>query len=483
MKSKINILIISLLLFVSLNLFAKTPKYVFLFIGDGMSYPQIQLTGSYLSALEQEEMKEEFVQGAKDLNFMNFPIIGTVTTHDSTSFAPDSASTATSLATGKKTHSGVISMDETKRIAYPTIAERLKKEKGYKIGIVSSVNLNHATPAAFYAHQPSRSHTYEIGEDLINSNFDYFAGGGLLKAGTGAKNLYSMAAAKGYKVEFDHDKMEDTANGKGKVMLVDNEDAMPYEIDRADDATSLEDYVEMGIEHLYNDGKDSNGFFMMIESGKIDWACHANDAASSIFETLALADAIEEALDFYEEHPTETLIIVTGDHETGGLSIGFAGTKYDTFLTLLENQELSYEAYDHQYVEGYIKNKTSFNTAMKDVLDVFGLALPLHAIKAEDKDLILTAYEVQRLKEAYARTLKGNVNEANAKDYVAYGGYTPFTITITHILNNKSGINFSSYSHTGLPVPVYAKGIGAENFIGYYDNTDINKKLNQLLGL
>ena len=116
----------------------------------------------------------EILKGGEALSFMNFPVAGSATTFDSTSFAPDSASTATSLSTGHKTHSGVINMDETKTIAYETITEKLKEQKGYKIGVISSVNLNHATPAAFYAHQASRGSYYAIGQELIDSGFDYF---------------------------------------------------------------------------------------------------------------------------------------------------------------------------------------------------------------------------------------------------------------------------------------------------------------------
>jgi alkaline phosphatase len=109
---------------------------------------------------------------------------------------------------------------------------------------------------------------------------------------------------------------------------------MDYELDRAEGEWALADYVEKGIEVLDND----KGFFMMCEGGKIDWACHANDAGSTVSDTLALADAVEVAVDFAKKHPQDTLILVTGDHETGGLTIGYAGTDYDTYLTNLTSQ-------------------------------------------------------------------------------------------------------------------------------------------------
>ena len=155
------------------------PKYIFLFIGDGMSYPQVQTTNYYLNAIADDG--DDVLTSESKLNMMKFPVAGSAQTYDSTSFCPDSASTATSISTGHKTYSGTINMDEKMETSYETIAEKLKKQLGYKVGILSSVNLNHATPAAFYAHQPSRNNYYEIGQELIASDFDYFAGGGLKK--------------------------------------------------------------------------------------------------------------------------------------------------------------------------------------------------------------------------------------------------------------------------------------------------------------
>ena len=152
------------------------PKYIFLFIGDGMSYPQIQSAAYYAGTMNSNGGVE-----TSKLSFMEYPVAGAAQTYDSTSFCPDSASTATSIATGYKTYSGTINMDTTMTTEFETIAEKLKKQMNYKIGILSTVNLNHATPAAFYAHQESRNSYYEIAEEMIASEFDYFAGGALKK--------------------------------------------------------------------------------------------------------------------------------------------------------------------------------------------------------------------------------------------------------------------------------------------------------------
>ena len=458
------------------------PKYVFLFIGDGMSYPQFQAASDYLGAVADQD-NDDILDGNKPLNFMNFPVAGSAVTYDSTSFCPDSASTATSISTGHKTYSGTINMDETMTVKYETIAEQLKDE-GYDIGVVSSVNLNHATPAAFYCHQASRNNYYEIGEELIASDFDYFAGGALLKP-TGAEgnkeDLYKKAEKAGYKVVKTQAAAEKVSAKDEKVLMIAehlaDSDSISYENDRAKGEWALADYVEKGIEVLEDNEK---GFFMMVEGGKIDWACHANDAGSTINDTIALADAVGEAISFAKQHPDETLILVTGDHETGGLTIGYAGTDYDTYLTNLSNQKISYAKFDSDYVSKYKENKTPFAEMMKDVEKLFGLKMS----GAEDDKLVLTEYEVGLIRKAYEKTLAGEKADGeNQAEYVLYGTYEPLSVTITHLLNNKSGISFSSYAHTGLPVAVFAEGVGQENFGGFYDNTQIYHKLADLMGI
>ncbi|MCF0228286.1 MAG: alkaline phosphatase [Parasporobacterium sp.] len=491
------------------------PKYVFLLIGDGMSYPQIESTNYYLNALENGTSMGNSDEGTiltktdDALGFINFPVAGSAQTYDSTSFCPDSASTATSVSTGHKTYSGTINMDETGSVSYETISEKLKEQKGYKIGIISSVNLNHATPAAFYAHQVKRSSYYEIAEELVASDFDFFAGGGLLKP-TGAEedqtDIYELAQEAGYTVIFTQEEAAQVTAETGKVLIIDehlaDSSAMEYELDRTDDMWALTDYVEKGIECLYDES--SNGFFMMVEGGKIDWACHANDAASTMADTKAFSDAVDAAVEFYNAHPDETLIIVTGDHETGGMTIGYAGTNYDTFLQNLDNQKISFQKYDDEYVSAYKENGTDFETVLKDIEELFGLVTEESAgTAAEDSvaedsadehptgvtsgKLVMTEYELSKLQAAYEKTMtvvpEDEETELTQQEYELYGSYEPLSVTITHILNNKSGISFTSYSHTGLPVAVFALGCGEEVFEGYYDNTDIYFRLADLTGI
>ena len=174
----------------------------------------------------------------KALSFYQFPVAGSASTYDATSFAPDSASTATSIFTGYKTHSSSINVDITKKIKYRTIAEQLRDQKKYKIGVISTVNLNHATPAATYAHQASRKSNYAIGEELVVSNFDYFAGGALMEPQDKNKDktsIYDLAKDAGYKVCFDQKSAASLKNGDKALVIAEtlaDSDSMSYDNDR-----------------------------------------------------------------------------------------------------------------------------------------------------------------------------------------------------------------------------------------------------------
>lgn len=472
----------------------KAPKYVFMFIGDGMAAVQVNAAQIYKGTNKPNNIS------LKELNFQKFDSVGYQTTHDATSFAPDSASTATALSSGFKTWSGTLGLKPignisgnkaeniNSKIIPKTIAERLKEERDMKIGIVSTVTLNHATPAAYYAHIPSRNDYYEIALQMADSNFDYF-GGGRINKPTGndkdKKDAYEIMKEKGYKIVDTKEDILSLTNKDKKVYaltpVVQDSGAMPYAIDNKKGDLELKDFVKKGIDVLDND----KGFFMMVESGKIDWSGHANDAKTNIEEVLAFEESVKVAIDFYNKHPEETLIIVTGDHETGGMTIGQATTGYDVALDILDNQKMSYVAFDNLIDEMISKNK---NIKFEDVLPVitenFGL-------KDEYKDsdnvdsymsLELSDREVAKLKKAFDETLKEERTK-NEETLILYGGYNPLSVTLTHILNNKSGIGWTSYAHTGVPVPVYAKGVNQGLFNGAYDNTDVYHKLVDIMKL
>ncbi len=457
----------------SANESVKTAKYVFLFIGDGMSMTQVNAAEIYTNARANDEIK------IAKLGFTQFPVSGLTTTYDYGSFITDSASSATALATGKKTLSGVINMDPGKTVPYTIITEQLKAQ-GWKIGVVSNVSIDHATPAAFYAKVPSRGNMYDIAVQLGDSGFDYFGGGGFAQP-TGKKkdqaDVVALAKEKGYTFINDAESFRALKAGAGKVLAVNpvlqDAAAMPYDMDRGSDELSLADFVAKGIELLDND----KGFFLMTESGKIDWACHANDAAASINDTLAFDRAIAEAVAFYNKHPEETLIVVTGDHETGGMTLGFAGTKYATFFDKVAGQKGSFQAFNDKVLGPYKASTPVEKARLADLLprieEYFGIAYDSLAV-----------HEKEQLERAFQRSMGNEIERAVSEEqYLLYGDYEPLTVKLTHIMNQHAGIGWTSYSHTGVPVVTFALGVGAELFGGYYDNTDIHTKLLQLAGL
>lgn len=459
------------------------PKYVFLFIGDGMSHVQVNAAQVYQGNNTEGEV------AISSLNFTQFPISGVVTTYDSTSFCPDSASTATALSCGVKTHSGVLGLAVDKMTQPESITEMLKAD-GKKIGIVSTVTINHATPAAFYAHIESRNEYYEIAMQMAQSGFDYFGGGSINKPTGDEKDkedAYGILEEDGYTVVDTKEDIMALNSESGKVYAVSpvlqDSGAMPYSIDTQEGDLTLADFVTKGIDVLDNE----NGFFMMCESGKIDWACHANDALSTITDTLEFADSIQVAIDFAAQHPDETLILVTGDHETGGMTIGYAATGYDTAFSILDKQKMSYVAFDTLIGEMKEANpELTLEDVMPVIKENFGLIAPDDADAAVEANAayVLTEYEYGKLVDGFEESMKPEEEQfATDEAMLLYGGYDPLSVSLTHIINNKAGVGWTSYSHTGTPVPVYAYGVGAENFGGSYDNTEVFNKLVSVCGL
>ena len=448
------------------------PKYIFLFIGDGMSYAQIQ-AAQYYKGSDRGDI------AASPLNFMQFPVTGTVTNYNVDSIIPDSASAGTSIACGVKTENGVLGQtaDGT---SVPNIAELLKAD-GKKIGIVTSVTLNNATPAVFYAHSDGRTDYEEITKQMAQSGFDYFGGGGIYTKSEDDKiaKEYSVFEKQGYTIADTKEEIESLNSNSGKVYAISptlaNLGAIPFFIDAKEGDLTLADFVGKGIEVLDND----NGFFMMCESGKIDWACHANDASSVVQEMLDFEDAIQQAVDFAVLHPAETLILVTADHETGGMSLGYTATQYSTNLALLDNQHISYSLFKDLLADMIAEDPDLELSGVLPVIgEDFGLYTQDSADKATSKTMVLSDYEYGLLKSAFAETLKSS-GERTYSDQMEllYGGYDPLTTALTRILNNKAGISWTTFYHTALPLPVYAYGAGAELFGGSYDNTGIFEKL------
>jgi alkaline phosphatase len=498
-----------MVLFIATSALAKTPKYVFFFLGDGMANSQIQAAEAYLTTINggSAENAEDLLNKDNRLNMTQMPVVGMQTTYDSFALMTDSASSATAFAGGTKTKSGVIGMDNEAIISYKSIAQ-LAHERGMKLGIISSVPLNHATPAAYYASVPSRGFTNEIATQMVQTGYEFFGGGGLLSPTGPARakdtnnNIWEMLDTAGYTVLNDRESiMELKNNPMDKVVcinpLLQDSEAMPYAIDRPDTNLSLAEMTEVGIAVLHSQtpekgkGKASgtgDSFFLMVEGGKIDWACHANDAMATIGDMLDFDNAVSAALEFYKKYPNDTLIVVTGDHEIGGMTVGHATTAYRAYYDRLLGQKNSFVYFgqnqwaDHKEASSELvcdndgwkaDNNLENDTVMLDLMNnVFGM-----------KWTDLNNYQKEKLEDAYDMSMCGKNDNSNDKNKLLYGGYNPIIVTITHILNEQAGIGWTSYSHTGVPVPVFAQGKDAERFAGFYDNTDIAKQLAKAIGV
>lgn len=434
------------------------PKYVFMFIGDGMAASQRQIAEYYV----QE------TTGDKDyrLTMDKFPVTGINTTHSTNSLVTDSAAAGTALATGYKTNNGMIAVlpDGTKLDSAVDVAQK----RGMKTGLITTTRLTHATPAAFASNNLSRDNENEIADDFIKSNVDFFAGGGyrnfISKDTKGSKRKDDRDLTKefneaGYNVFIGEDSSDDFMNLKAeknqKVFAAFTKSHMPYEVDRVNSGSkvpSLADMTKKGIEVL---SKNRKGFFMMVEGGRIDHAAHANDAASVINDTLAFEKAVEEAYKFYEKHPRQTLILVAADHETGGLGMGY-GKNYFLNLKSLENVKVSV---DDVLQKAYKGDREAYFTFI-------GEKMGLTDLTDKEKSLIEKSMDVEDSGVDVGKT---------------YGGYTPTAIAVAHVMDMRANVMFTTFAHSATQIPFSAIGKESEEFQGFKDNTEIGSILMDIM--
>lgn len=437
-------------------------KYVFFFIGDGMGPNQVLTAEMYQAALKGEN-------GRVPLCMSQFPYSGQAATFSASDGITDSAAAGTCLASGKKTNNGMIGQTPDGVPVY-SVASQLKKE-GWGIGIMSTVPVDHATPASHYAHAEKRSNYYLIGTHLTESNFDFFGGGGFQrpndKHNPSAPNLYDLARQAGYTLVGSYAEAQKNLKKK-KLLLVPQTDidhpnrgaeALPYAIDQQEGDLNLAQIVDVAIQHLSKHDR----FFMMAEGGKIDYAGHGNDGATNIHEVIDFDQAIQVAYRFYEQHPDETLIVVTADHETGGMALG---NNQPLRLERLAYQQCSSDTlsarltalcqnYADQLTWKQVKAFLAENTGLFDELSV----------SAEEEAALQTAYENMMRQQESLKTLYADINALAAK--------------AKEMVNHKAGLGWTTHSHTATAVPVFAVGVGAERFTGWMDNSDIAPRIHQ----
>lgn len=432
-------------------------KYIFYFIGDGMGTNQVLASEMYLAELEGRI-------GRKPLLMTQFPYSGQVATFSASNGITDSSAAGTCLATGTKTNNGTLGLSPQKD-TLRTIAEILQQQ-GYGIGIMTTVAIDHATPAAFYAKVPDRDQYYEIGTQLAYTDFDFFGGAGFHKPvnkhNKKNPNLYDLCEEQGYTFAHGYADAQTKMNAP-KLILTQTTDgidrtkqagSLPYAIDRQEDALTLRQIVSTAIPYL---SQRHDRFFMMVEGGMIDYACHGQDGATAIGETLDMDAALEEAYNFYLAHPDETLIVVTADHETGGMAMGNGG--YVLNLQALQHQHCSSWILSDQ-LSSLFKDNTPTWEMVKDLLtQQLGFYTSVELTADEDARLHDLYNKAVAHKDGKVKTLYKTMNELGS--------------TAIALLNKKAHLGWTSYDHTAHAVPVFAVGVGAERFTGWHDNTEI----------
>lgn len=448
--------ILFLLTAVSATLSA-APRYVFYFIGDGMGFNHV---------LNAQIYSNEVLGNDSTLMMFSFPVASMARTHSASSRVTDSAAAGTALATGSKTRNNMLGMDAD-TVAVTSIAKTLF-DRGWGVGLVTTVAIDDATPGAFYAHVPSRHERMTVGRQLAESGYQFAAGAGLAAARDkeGKKTgLLDYFTEKGVAVAYGPEGLEVEAD---RLLVLSNDTVktwnVGYTIDSIPGALTLPAMTAAGIRQLERVSPDC--FFMMVEGGNIDHAGHANDGGTILREVINFDRSLALAYKFYLAHPDETLIVVTADHETGGLSVGTTTTGYSVRPGVVSAQKVSKEEFSN-YVKSLAHDRRIYHWPDMEEYLIENLGLG-SAVK-------LTAEETAELSGMFENMMAGR-NSAPDQETL-YATFDGFSARVFEILNDKAGLGFTTIKHTGAAVPVFAIGVGASEFSGVNDNTDLPRKI------
>lgn len=405
------------LVFAAFQLFADAPKYVFYFIGDGMGRNHVDFAEKFFGGLQMK----------------TFPVKGSLVTASILRTTTDSAAAGTALACGVKTRNGVLGMDADGKTVDSVAV--LAKKKGYAVGILGTETPDHATPASFYAHAAKRGDYRKIMEQIPGSKFDLVMGYGMRGDKEPAASDFFRKAGMNVICQEESDFFDLKKLEKPTVVYF----SFGYEADRADSKVRpLSAYVAKSIELL--EKVSPKGFFMMVEGAKIDHNAHANDGPGMLLELIEFDRAIGKALEFYKKHPKDTLIVVTADHNTGGIVV--SGNIPKSYVNVSGSIGRSY---------GLTANDT-----------------PESAIrKLAEKGIPLTDVEKDALVRA-AGDLTGS-KKAEALNRAA-----------RRIIDTRYGITWPTGGHTNEDVYVFAIGKGAKDFGIRQENSELGLKMKSL---
>jgi len=435
---------------------AQAPKNVVIIFADGVAATQWDF-GRYSSTVLRQK---PFVTA----DFFRHQTIGLLANSPHGAYVTDSAAAASAMATGYKVENAVLSVTPDGKS--PQTVMEAAKAKGKRIGLISTSTVYDASPAAFSIHSKSRRDSQALVDKLLALSPDVLLGGGadyfLPEKTPGGKrkdgkDILAAFRAKGWQVATNTAELK-AANGARLIGLFADED-MDFDIER--DAVKEPTMAEMTAGALKALSQaNPNGFVLFVESENTDTAGHHNDIASLMHSLWAIDDAVKVALDFQRTSP-ETLVIVAGDHETGGLSATYALKD----LSSMSSSNRFYTGDAHVKMLGGIT--MSFKTAAEklgkkpqaEVLDaLLAKHFPGFKLDADLRDLILKKKPLDR-------------------NYYAYAVQN----VLGRMVARQTGFYWGTGGHTGEPVLIGTAGPGAELFIGYQDNTDFGKNLHRLI--
>ena len=427
-----------LVVFSSLSLAAQA-KNIILMIGDGMGPAHVGVAWLYATReLGKSLVMTEVMNNGQTAYMVNDTADSTVT---------ESAAAAVQMSTGVKVLAKSIGIGPDGRIL-KTILEMVK-EKGKATGLVTTSGITDATPAGFVAHVEKRSEEEKIAEQLIKSDVNILFGGRkvffLPEAEKGkrkdGRNLVTEARENGYLVVETGDGMK-KADGK-KILGLYNQENMLYEIDRKDsDEPSLAEMAAKALDLL---SKNENGFFLMVEAGRIDHAAHHHDIAAVISDLLAFDDAVKVAYDFQKSNP-DTLLVITADHETGGMMVlPYAQTG---------------EEYEGINLKAISKIKASYEKRNKE--------LGKDPSPEKIKEVMKSYYGIE-LKDEEVKTIQENALKKLDPRHFHYDwdGSIGFVLRLYH------RIGWATDSHSATPLFLWGIGPGSEKIKGWKHNTEL----------
>ena len=465
------------------------PKNVILLIGDGMG-PQVVGLAIYYNLFmngPEKPLHLEKLMAAGNTGYCLTYQYGTVVT--------DSASAATALASGVKTRDAIIGKNHDGRPMRTITDVALQEKKA--AGIISNTRMTHATPAAFYAQVIHRDMENEIAAQLVERGDIHvaFSGGaqhfipdgtrveespdlnGIKQAaGWGSskrkdkRDLIEEAKKKGYGFIATDEQLKNL-DGKAteKVLGLFSASGFPSAIDRQPHhmtgVPTLSQLTEKALEIL---SKNAQGFFLMVEGGQVDWVAHGNDVASVLHEMMELDQTLGAILRFANAHP-DTLVIVTADHDTGGLAIGYSSYQPPAPVKLPtgETWKTKYNFGEKKIFEKMAQQKKSF---LKMVIDSKGDPAAFKKEVEENSGFTLTIEQAQFL---LARDSKGAFSAAKEYgEFYVYGGSNPSAL-MGRLFGKEMNTAWAVGTHTHTPVMVMGLGPGAEKFRGLLDNVQI----------